>query len=82
MFYHTLDMIPMNWYMEMELRHGTTKWDVLKGSSLLIFSFEDGFECIDESLQEIKDAIFRILEEHIVWVQPDWSMQLCHALEC
>jgi len=45
-------------------------------------NFEDGFECIDEALLEIKVAIFRIPEEPIMWVQPDWSTQLCHALEC
>lgn len=43
---------------------------------MLIFSFEDGFECVDEVLQEIKAAIFKILEEPVAWVQPDWNMQL------
>ena len=34
-FCHTLDTISMNWYLEMELRHGTTKWDILKEILLL-----------------------------------------------
>lgn len=58
------------------------EWDVLKETFLLTFSFEDGFECIDDALQEIKVVIFRIPKELIEWVQPDWGMQLCHALEC
>jgi len=49
-FCHTLDMILMNWYLETELQHGTTEWDVLKEIFMLTFSFEDGFECIDETL--------------------------------
>lgn len=53
----------MNWYMEIELRHGTVEWDVMKEGFMLTFSFEDGFECIDEALHEIKVAIFRILKE-------------------
>ena len=70
-FCHMLDTIPMNRYLETELRHGTTEWDVLKESFLLVFIFEDGFECIDEALQEIKAAIFRIPEECVAWVQPE-----------
>lgn len=40
----------------MELRHGTIEWDILRESFLLAFSFEDGFESIDEALQEKKEA--------------------------
>jgi len=70
-FCHTLYTIPMNWYLEMELHHGTTEWDILRERFLLTFSFEDGFECIDEVPQGIKDAIFRTLEESVEWVQLD-----------
>lgn len=59
-FSHTLDIIPMNWYFETELHHGTTEWDILREIFLMTFSFEDGFKSIDEALQEVKAAIFRI----------------------
>ena len=72
----------MNWYLEMELRHGTTEWDILRESFLLTLSFENGFACIDEALQEIKAAIFRMPKELVEWVQVDWYTQLCNALEC
>lgn len=72
----------MNWYLEIALRNGTAKWDVMKETFLLTFSFEDGFECIDEALQEIKAEIFRMPKEPTAWVQLDWSTQLHHALEC
>ena len=49
-FCHTLDTIPMNWYLETELRHGTAEWDVLKERFMLTFSFVDGFKCIDAAL--------------------------------
>lgn len=62
-FCHTLDIIPMNRYLEMELYHGTTEWDILRESFLLTFNFEDRFECIDEAIQEIKAIIFRMHEE-------------------
>jgi len=53
----------MNRYLEMELYHGTTEWDILRESFLLTFNFEDRFECIDEAIQEIKAIIFRMHEE-------------------
>lgn len=81
-FFHTLDTISMNWYLETELQQKTAEWDVLKESFLLTFNFEDRFECIDKSLQEIKDAIFKMPEEPITQVQPEWNTQLRHALEC
>lgn len=72
----------MNWYLETELQHETTEWDFLKERFMFTFSFEDGFECIDEALQEINIVIFKIPVEHVTWVQPYWSTQLRHALEC
>lgn len=46
------------------------------------FSFEDGFESIDEALQEVKATIFKILQDPLELIQPDYSTQLHHALEC
>ena len=48
----------------------------------MTFSFEDGFERIDEALQEVKAMIFRILQDPMELVKPDWSTQLHHVLEC
>lgn len=49
-FYHTLDMIPMDWYLEIELFHGTAEWDILREGISMRFNLEDGFKCIDEAL--------------------------------
>ena len=62
-FCHTLDVIPMNWYSEMELHHGTGEWDILREGFIMKFNFEYGFDCIDEVLQEVKATIFRILQD-------------------
>jgi len=79
---HTLDVIPMNWYLEMELRHGTEEWEVLKQGFLMTFTFVDGFECIDEALQEVKASIFIIPQDPLDLIQPYWTTQLRHTLEC
>ncbi len=73
---------PHEWYLETELRYRTTKWDILREGFLLTFSFEDDFASTNEALQEIKTIIFRTLQEPLEWVQPDWSIQLRHAMEC
>ena len=60
-FCHTLDVIPMNWYLETELYHGTGEWDILHEGFIMMFSFERESDRIDEALQEVKATIFRIL---------------------
>jgi len=50
LFCNTLDVISMNWYLETELHHGTSEWDILCEGFIMTFSFEDGFDCIDEAL--------------------------------
>lgn len=47
----------------------------------MTFRFEYGFKIIDEALQEVKAAIFRIPQDPLELVQPDWSTHLRHALE-
>ena len=49
-FFHMLHVIPMNLYLETELRYGTIDRNELKESFILNFSFEDVFECIDDAL--------------------------------
>ena len=60
LFCHILDVILMNSHLETELLHGTCEWDILHEGFIMKFSFEDGFDYIDEVLQEVKAVIFRI----------------------
>ena len=71
----------MNWYMETELRHGTGEWDILREGFIMTFSFEDRFDYIEEALQEVKAAVFRIPQDPLDLIQPEWATQLSHALE-
>lgn len=54
----------------------------MKEGFFITLSFEDGFKCINEALQEIKLVIFKTPVEPIAWVQPHSSTHLHHALEC
>lgn len=57
------------------------EWDILTWGFLMTFSFEDGFECIDEALQEVKAVSFTILMDPLDLIQLDQTTQLHHALE-
>jgi len=51
MLCHTMDIIPMNWYTEMELCHGMSEWDILCEGFLLTFTLEDHlWDTIDDAL--------------------------------
>ena len=72
----------MNWYIETELRHGTSEWDILHEGFMMTFSFANGFDSIDEVLQEVKAAIFRIPQDPLDLIQLGWATQLSYMLEC
>lgn len=48
----------------------------------MTFNFEDGWDSIDEALQELKETIFRIAHESIESIQPKWVAPLSCTLEC
>ena len=58
-----------------------SEWDILRKGFIMTFSFADGFDCIDEVLQEVKAVIFGIPQDPLDLIQPDWTTQLSHALE-
>ena len=54
----------MNWYTETELRHGMSEWDIFREGFLLTFTFEDRWwDTVDNALQVVKAAIFKIPQE-------------------
>jgi len=56
-------VIPMNWYLETDLRHGTEEWDISCYGFIMMFNFKEGFDYIDTALQEVKATIFRMLQD-------------------
>jgi len=66
-----LDVIPINWYLETDLHHGTVNWNDMKDNFIFTFSFVDGFQFIDDALQEIREEILWTPNELIAWLQPN-----------
>ena len=56
--FHTLDVIPQQWYLETKLRHGTKCWYEMEKGFLLTYNFTDGWDCINDALQEVKERVF------------------------
>ena len=48
----------------------------------MMFNFEYGFDCIHEALEQVKATIFRIPQDPLDLIQPDWTTQLSLTLEC
>jgi len=59
--------------METELHHGIEEWDILRQGFITTFSFEDGVDYIDAALQDVKAVIFRIPQDPLDLIQPDWT---------
>jgi hypothetical protein len=57
-FIHTLEGIPTNWYIDQELRKGTTTWRTLQQNFTVTFSFEHENPNIDVALKKIREVIF------------------------
>lgn len=73
----------MNYYTETNFYHGTGEWDVLHEGFFLTFTFEDYWSnTIDDALQAVKAAIFKIPQEPMEVLQPEWVKQLSSALKC
>jgi hypothetical protein len=60
-FIHTLDTIPKNWYLELEMHRETTRWEDLVQRFIVTFTFKHESPSIDVVLQAIQSNI--ILEE-------------------
>jgi hypothetical protein len=50
MFTHTLDTIPKNWYLELDMHRETMNWDQLIQRFKVTFTFENESPLLDPSL--------------------------------
>jgi hypothetical protein len=57
-FIHTLEGIPVNWYIDQELRKGTKTWAPLQQNFTVTFSFEHENPNTETTLKWIRDFIF------------------------
>jgi hypothetical protein len=71
-FIHTLEMVPKNWYLELEVRRGTTNWEELTHNFKVTFNFEVESPLAVAALQVIRSNIF--MEEYQIEIVHACSM--------
>lgn len=72
MFVHTLDAIPRNWYVQLELHRETISWEGLTSNFIHTFSTYEDDLMVDIALQLAKEKIFYGFEESEGSL-PDWT---------
>ena len=81
MFIHTLDIIPQNWYIQLELRQDTISWVYLTTKFVTTFSTYDENAMVNTALQLIKEKVLEGVEESKDLL-PDWVMFAKQVVEC
>lgn len=59
------------------------EWDVLHEGFLLKFTLEDWWsDIVNDMVQVVKSSIYKIPQEQLEMLQPEWATQLSNDLEC
>jgi hypothetical protein len=53
-----LEMTPINWYLQAELRLITTNWEGMTHNFVTTFLFESQFPSVDQALQIVRQKVF------------------------
>jgi hypothetical protein len=75
-FINTLDTIPINWYLQVELRLITSDWEGMMQIFLATFLFESEFPSVDQALDIVRQKLFKeesglpLEQEEDEWTAP------------
>lgn len=81
MFVHTLNTIPKNWYIQLEMRRETVSWEALTSNFVHTFSAYEDDLMVETALQLEKEKIFEGIEESEGNL-PEWTQFIEKAMEC
>ena len=85
-FINTLDMTPINWYLQVELWLITTDWEGMTLNFLTSFLFESQFPSVYKELQIVRKKIFEeasslpLEKEKGEWTTPLQKLQGCYNI--
>jgi hypothetical protein len=81
-----LDMTPINWYLQAELRLITIDWEGMLQNFVTTFLFESEFPSIDQALQIVRPKVFKeasslpLEQEEDEWTAPFKKLQGCYNI--
>jgi hypothetical protein len=85
-FINTLDMTPINWYLQAELRIVTTDWEGMIQNFVTTFLFESEYTLVDQALQIVRNKVFKeasslpMEQEEDKWNAPLQKLQSCYNI--
>ena len=81
-----LEMTPINWYLQAELRLITTNWEGMTHNFVTTFLFESQFPSVDQALQIMRYKLFEevsnlsLEQEDDEWTAPLQKLQGCYNI--
>jgi hypothetical protein len=85
-FINTLDMTPINWYLQAELCLITTDWEGMTQNFVTTFLFESQYPSVDQALQIVIHKVFEeasnlpLDQEEDEWTMPLQKLQGCYNI--
>jgi hypothetical protein len=84
-FINTMDMTPINWYLQVELRLITTNWKGMTPNFVTTL-FESQYHSVDQALQIVRQKLFYeasslpLEQDEDEWIAPLQKLQGCYNI--
>jgi hypothetical protein len=81
-----MDMPPINWYLQEELRLITADWEGMLQNFVTTFLFESEFPSVDQALKIVRQKVFKessslpLEQEEDEWTTPFHKLQGCYNI--
>jgi hypothetical protein len=85
-FINTLDTIPINWYLQAELRLITAYWEGMTQNFVTTFLFESQYPSVDQESQIVRQKLFEeasslpLEQEKNEWIAPLQKLEGCYNI--
>jgi hypothetical protein len=85
-FINTLDTIPINWYLQAELRFITTDWKGMTQNFVTTFLFESQYPTVNQALQTVRHKVFEeapslpLEQKEDEWTTPLQKLHGCYNI--
>jgi hypothetical protein len=81
-FINTLDTMPINWYLQVELCLTTSDWYGMTQNFLATFLFESQYPLVDKSLQVVRQKLFEAPNLPLEKEEDEWTASLQKLKGC
>jgi hypothetical protein len=85
-FINNMDTMPINWYLQAELRLTTSDWYGMTHNFIATFLFEIQYPIVDQYLQVVRENVFEeapnlpLEQEEYEWTSPLQKLRGCYNI--